>query len=121
MLGVFSVFCMFIESTFMSTPEHSHVLKHLRATHHLLNLYDATDDWFREGKHSRSWFEIAPDNPANVVLKASADPIPFEPFSLILSDAIHNMRSFHRQRHPTASGSSRPLPGSGRVWPTIPS
>jgi hypothetical protein len=77
----------------VSTPQYSHILKLQRATKHLLDLHTASEEWFQEGHHRQSWFEVDANEPEYVLLKASADPIPPQPFSLLASDAIHNMRS----------------------------
>jgi hypothetical protein len=77
----------------MSTPHHNHTLKFKRAQNLLTELYRAELNWFNSGEHCRSVFELDPQDSEYILLKASADPVPLEPFSLLVSEILHNLRS----------------------------
>jgi hypothetical protein len=73
--------------------EHSHVLKIKRAYKHLEDLDSAVKNWVGLDDNTISRLEPNPDNAQELLLKASAREIPLDPFSLIVGEAVHNMRS----------------------------
>lgn len=73
------------------TTFHSHVLKFQRARQHLKDLRINIRDWFQSGHHAE-WFEDDPHTPNNLLIKACADEIPENPFSLLIGDVVQNLR-----------------------------
>jgi hypothetical protein len=59
----------------------------------LAEFHRAELNWFAQGQHCRSFLELDPQDSQCVLWKASADPIPLEPFSLLISEILHNLRS----------------------------
>jgi hypothetical protein len=70
----------------------SHFLKYRRAAKHLDDLEAAFTRWLREGRHTH---RLEPDPNASdyLLIKASAEEVPADPFSLLIGDAVHNFRS----------------------------
>jgi hypothetical protein len=70
-----------------------HVLKINRAHEHLEHLEREIAAWFDGNKHFTHCIEPDPNEPTKLDLKLTADKIPIDPFSLIVGDIVHNIRS----------------------------
>jgi hypothetical protein len=75
-----------------SAPEPSSVLKLKRALAHLKDLNLACVDWL--SKHNKLSCRLEPcaDAPGYFLVKATSDPVPNEPFSLVIGDIVQNLR-----------------------------
>ena len=69
----------------------NHILKLQPARHHLDDLRSMTEHWFN-GDHHSTRLELNPNNTSELLITASVDPIPTDPFSLVISDVIQNFR-----------------------------
>lgn len=67
-------------------------LKLQRAFHHIEQLVLEADKWLNSN-HNSTWIEAEKDNPPYFLLKARADKVPIDPFSLLLGDCLYNLRS----------------------------
>src|ERR1044071_3939618 len=73
------------------TPSPNHILKFQRGRRHLNDLRSLTERWFN-GNHHSARFEVNPTDAGELLIRASVDPIPTDPFSLVISDVIQNFR-----------------------------
>ncbi|MBU8921223.1 MAG: hypothetical protein KOO63_05335 [Bacteroidales bacterium] len=76
----------------MSTPELTHIFKIERARKHLEDLNIALNEWVNGHLHPTR-LDPDPDDPTHLFVKSGIDPIPVDPFSLMLGDCVQNLRS----------------------------
>lgn len=70
----------------------NHLRKYHRARYHLAQLRDQIKRWIDSDNH-RVRFEVHPSAPHLLLIKASAERIPEDPFSLMIGDVAQNYRA----------------------------
>lgn len=73
-------------------PTRGYKLKIERARHHLDDLNAHTLKWFN-GDHHKVIHERHPDGPSNYQVRVEIEDLPTNPFSLLIGDVLHNLRS----------------------------
>ena len=92
------------------TPFPNHILKFQRGRHHLNDLRSLTERWFN-GNHHSARFEVNPTDAGELLIRASVDPIPTDPFSLVISDVIQNFRGcLEHLAYALTAAFTKPLP-----------
>ena len=87
-----------------------HDLKFKRVEEHLWKLYDVTTRWIYFDKHCAIRYERDPDNGLLIVLATAEEP-PRDPISILIGDALHNMRSgLDNLADALAAAHTQPLP-----------
>jgi hypothetical protein len=87
-----------------------YIQKFHRANHHLADLDNRLVNWFNSGSHT-AWFEPNPNRPKELLVKASTDELPVDPFSLIIGDVVQNYRScLDHVALALANAHTKPLP-----------
>src|SRR5262245_31389269 len=90
--------------------EHSCVLKYHRASKHLKDLESNFRHWVNDG-HYTQWLELDPSASDYLLVKASAEEIPANPFSLLIGDVVQNFRNaLDHLAFALASAYTKPLP-----------
>lgn len=79
-------------TSIMTTPELTHIFKIERARKHLDDLNIALDEWLKDHLHPTR-LDPDPDDPTHFFVKSGIDPIPVDPFSLMLGDVVQNLRN----------------------------
>ncbi len=76
----------------MSAQELTHIFKIERARKHLNDLTVALNKWLKDHLHSTK-LDPDPNDPTHLFVKSGIDPIPVDPFSLMIGDVVQNLRN----------------------------
>lgn len=68
------------------------LIKLARASNHLEHLQAAIATWLNGG-HYRIWTEEDPHRADYFSIRATAEPMPIEPYATLIGDVLHNMRN----------------------------